>query len=193
MRDAYSHFSPEAVERFPGYFNYTVTAGYWINNGEMIGLNCGYYTTGGRNHVADYSGEYKLDMIIKGYRMGFQYQNVYFFNNNIGLYAQIKAGTIMSLFEQEMTLNIYNVTSSADHSEYSGISFFGEPSVGLIYSLKNNISLDVNAGYQFDTNARLYKNGNRDIELQRYEKDHVKVNWSGLRLALGVTYYLKLK
>ena len=190
MKDAYSHFSPKAVEKFPDYFNCMFTAGYWINNKNMIGINGGYYTTGGRNHVADYSGEFKLDMIIKGFRLGLQYQYVYFTTNSFSLYAQARAGSILSVFKEEMSLHIYDISSAEYSSKYRSITFFGEPSVGIEYPLINKFSLDLNAGYQFDTNGKLHKKGDKDIVLKNAEDKNVKVNWTGLRISLGVTYYL---
>ena len=54
----------KVITQFPDYFNHSVSLGFYLDNNVVFGFNAAYLSTGGRNHIRDYSGEYKLDMLL---------------------------------------------------------------------------------------------------------------------------------
>ncbi len=74
----------------------------------MVGIDFSYYTTGGRNHLKDYSGEYKSDMLINGYRIGTKYRNYNILNSKLYFGVQVSAGFIFSNLNINEKLNIFD-------------------------------------------------------------------------------------
>ena len=137
LKEYYSQLPIEMTEQFPGYSNYSVSGEIYLNPDNIIGINGTFYTTGARNHVKDYSGEYKLDMPLNGYRIGLQYQNILYKFNKINLYAQFKGGITLSTFKLKESFIIYNVYSTSSNATFKSIPFFVEPSLGFFYHIIN--------------------------------------------------------
>jgi hypothetical protein len=190
MVKSHSPLSIEAVEKFPSYFNYSFSFEYILNAKNIIGVNAAFCTTGGRNHLADYSGQYKFDMIINGYRIGFQYRNIHSIYNKIGIYGQIRSGSIFSVLKTNESFIVNNVDPLVQNQTFNSISYFGEPSFGILYSIRQKILIDVSIGYQFDTNGKFHLKKDKNIELKNASGESVFVNWSGFRISLGLSFDL---
>lgn len=190
MKEFYSPLSIEETDHFPDYFNYSSSIEYWYNNKNSIGLNGAFYTTGGRNHIKDYSGEYKLEMSMDGYRIGIQDRNIISEFNKIKIYVCIRGGLLISGFKMNEYIKINNVDSTSTGYKFRSKTFFGEPSLGIRYFLGTRMSLDFCAGYQIDTNGKLHLKKNRDITLNNPAEKTVFVNWSGIRILLGLSFDL---
>lgn len=184
----YPGLPAKAVEKFPGFLNYSGSLEYRIYNNLWLGLTGGYYTTGGRNHIEDYSGEYKLDIPVYGIRTGGQLSYIFPTGKEIKPYVRLKGGALFSTVKTEEYFIIHDVDSTSNNYKFKGTSFFGEPSIGLIYKPVKKLFICLNAGYQFDLKGNLYKNGNKDEALYFQSGDHVRANWSGLRLSLGASF-----
>ncbi len=188
LSKSYPGLPVKAVEEFPGFLNYSASVEYRVYNNLWMGLNGGYYTTGGRNHVEDYSGEYRLDIPANGKRIGGQLTHIFPTGQKIKPYVRLKGGALFSTVKMEEFFIIYDVDSISTNYKYKGTAYFGEPSVGLIFAPVKRLFIYLNAGYQFDLKGNLYKNGNKDEALYFQSGDNVRANWSGLRLSLGISF-----
>lgn len=184
----YPEFAIKPVEQFPGFINYSVSIEYRVYKDLWLGLNGGYYTTGGRNHVADYSGEYRLDIPAGGKRLGGQLSYMFPTDKKIKPYVRLKGGVLLSTVKTEEYFVVHDADSTSTNYKFKGTSFWGEPSVGLAFEPVNKLLVYLNAGYQFDWKGKLYKEEDEPLLFQ--SGDHVRVNWSGLRLSLGVSFSL---
>jgi len=182
----YPEFAIKPVEQFPGFINYSVSIEYRVYKDLWLGLNGGYYTTGGRNHVADYSGEYRLDIPAGGKRLGGQLSYMFPTDKKIKPYVRLKGGVLLSTVKTEEYFVVHDADSTSTNYKFKGTSFWGEPSVGLAFEPVNKLLVYLNAGYQFDWKGKLYKEEDKPLLFQ--SGDHVRVNWSGLRLSLGVSF-----
>ncbi|MDD4108079.1 MAG: hypothetical protein PHH93_05100 [Prolixibacteraceae bacterium] len=178
----------KAVEQYPGFLNYSAAVEYRVYNNLWAGLNGGYYTTGGRNHIADYSGEYKLDIPVSGIKTGAQLSYIFPTDKKIKPYIRLKGGTIFSTVKTEESFIIYDFDSSSTEYKFKATNIFGEPSAGLIFEPVKVISVYLNAGYQVDFKGELYKEGNNNEALLFQSGDKVRANWSGLRLSMGLSF-----
>jgi hypothetical protein len=181
-------FSLNQVETFPNYFFHTLTLCYKFSNKEYLGLSGSFMTTGGRNHLKDYSGEIKQDLIINGFKVGANYRRQLFSKNRFNLYMQIKSGIIFS----DLNIAEYVIVNQADTSLNSSSKFkalvpFFEPEVITRFSITENISLNINLGYEIDLKSKL-KNKKSDSYLYHSNKKYVLANWSGLRSSLGFSF-----
>jgi hypothetical protein len=188
--DYYYLFNVEEVQQFPGFFNYSTSVEYSLNTTNLVGINAGYYTTGGRNHVADYSGEYYLNMPISAYSLGLQYRNIFYTVNKFSFYAQIKGGISFSTLSIDESFTIHQVDSTKSSYSFVNYSFYGEPSLGTFYGLGNNFSVNFSLGYQIDIESKLHYKDNKDQEAVDFHGNSIHTNWSGLRIVLGLTYDL---
>lgn len=190
VAEYYKEFNVEEVQQFPGYINYSASIEYSFGTKNLIGLNAAYVTTGGRNHVADYTGEYYLNMAVYAYNMGLQYRRVVTTINKFDLYAQLRGGISFSTLEINESFTIYQVDSTSSSFTFVNHSFFFEPSVGTFYALGKDFSINFSLGYQIDTKSKLYSKDNKEETFPGFDGQPIYTNWSGLRIELGLSYDL---
>jgi hypothetical protein len=149
-----------------------------------IGLKYDYLTSGGLNHLADYSGEIKEDMIVSGNALGLYYK-IHFLsiplNNHFRLtaHAGIATGAIYNRIKDKRFFNLYN-PKPAFSPYYSGggivavignynrefekidetikfrsTNWYAQPNVGIQLEFKNTVFLNISAGYLFDNQGKL--------------------------------------
>lgn len=180
-----THIKP--VETFPGNLFYSFSADYSLNPQNRIGLDFNYYTTGGRNHVKDYSGEYKLDMLLNGIRIGAKYARINRMYPNIYLGVQLSGGGMFSNLDLEEHLTVYDKTIADEGYELTGLGIYVEPSMFLSYHLLENTHIDLMGGYEQDILGELHLKGNKD------QKTNKSADWSGFRISLGINYTFSLE
>jgi hypothetical protein len=190
MRDHIPLPNIEVVESFPGYINYSGSIRLKLNKKSSFGIDAAYFTTGGRNNVSDYSGQYSFDMILNGYRLGLNLQNIMLKEGNFEIYSQLKGGIILSSLKLQTILDIYVTDPYVETDRYKCTSFFGEFSLGARYIIIPDFAIDLSAGYQIDSDGKLHEKGNRDNYLLKGYEEYTYVNWSGFRFYFGLTYYL---
>lgn len=181
QQQALSYYSPlqiKSVEKFPDYFNYLFTFEYKTINNYSWGLNLAHYSTAARNHLLDYSGEYKLDMHVNAYRLGLLFKRSYPLNEYLSFYYKIQSGFVFSNFKFNEKILVNNVDSVEYSYSQKSNAFFLEPTIGANYYIGHNFSIDVNIGYQADINSRFIT-----------KKDSY-IYWSGFRFLVGVNYNL---
>ena len=100
-------------------------------------------------------------------------------------YVRLKGGVLFSTVKTEEYFVIHDADSTSTNYKFNGTSFWGEPSIGLAFEPVKKLFVYLNAGYQFDWKGNLYKD--RDEPLLFQSGDHVRINWSGLRLSLGAS------
>ena len=188
MKDLVYLADVKATERFPGYIYYSGSVRLRLNGRNTLGIDGAYLTTGARNNVADYSGEYSFDMILNGYRFGLQYQFVAFKKGKFEIYSQLKAGVILSALRLESLLDLYIMDPFTSHKFFRCINLYCEPSAGTRYKIMNGLSAGLALGYQLDSNGKLHEKVDKKKFLLKGYDDYTYVNWSGLRVSLGLTY-----
>lgn len=187
----YNEINVAEVQQFPGYINYSASLEYYsFGTKNLMGLNAAYSTTGGRNHVADYSGEYYLNMPVYAYSLGIQYRNIFMTINKFDLFAQLKGGMSFSTLEINESFTIHQVDSTSSSFAFVNHSFFVEPSVGTFYELGKDFSLNFSLGYQIDTKSKLHYKDNKEETFLGFDGEPIYTNWSGLRIVLGLSYDL---
>ncbi len=188
LSNYYYILNVDPVQQFPGYFNYFASVEYSLNKRNLVGINAGCFSTGGRNAVSDYSGEYTLDMLLKGTQLGLQYRTIITEQGGLNLYAKAAGGITFSDLSVNEYFAIYHVDTVSDKNSYTGRSFFIEPSAGVFFSPVNHFSVDISFGYQVDIQGEFHEEASKDKILRDLNGDTVHANWSGLRFALGISY-----
>lgn len=181
----------EPVEDFPNYLYYNISVDYTFNRRHMVGLGATYYSSGGRNHIADYSGEYSLDMIASAYAFAVQYKVTIISFDKLDIFFQYKTGFLFSNVDISEKLEISNLNSNTTDCEYKGNSLVFEPGVYISYTIYKSIALNFSLGYERCSNSRLLNN--RWLESDNDEvffnyMENITADWTGLRTSIGITY-----
>ncbi|MBV5281075.1 MAG: hypothetical protein JZU53_01440 [Paludibacter sp.] len=162
------------ITQFPGYTNHSASIGFYLDKNDVLGINASYLTTGGRNHLSDYSGEYKLDMILNGFQVGIESEHIFNLGRKIDLNANFKLGIIKSNLNVTEYMTIYNLDSKTSTDEYKQSNFFLEPNLSVSYNIIKGIAVKACIGYSLNTSIF-------NSEL---------IDWSGLRTRIAVSYSL---
>ncbi|MCY1721462.1 hypothetical protein OU798_13990 [Prolixibacteraceae bacterium Z1-6] len=184
LLDAMNLPNLKAVETFPNNIFYSASVNYMVTPRISVGIGFASATTGGRNHLADYSGEYKLDMILKGYTTGLKFQYALFMDNKFGLWLQLEGGASESLLRIDETIIVYEEEIVNENMKLEGAGIFVEPSLKITRNVFDRLNVHFCAGYNYT-----FKN---DMKLHS-EKTDIEANWSGVRLLLGMDYTLNFK
>jgi hypothetical protein len=177
------HLGLKITDRFPGYITHTVSIGT-PSEKSYTGGQFTYLTTGGRLHNADYSGSYKVDMILNGFRAGvfykYMHQTAYL---PLSFYMQLSSGVTFTSLNINESLSIYS-ESENKNSNLTAMGFYIEPTVGLMYRITNWLQLTAGGGYEANLWGNLMYSG---------QQTTLRADWSGLRLYGGVVYTLPIR
>lgn len=162
------------IAQFPDYFNHSASIGFYLDKNVIFGLNTSYLSTGGRNHISDYSGEYKLDMLLHAFQFGMESEYIYNMDSKWDMNFNIKMGVVSSTMNVTEYFTIYNVDSNTETQKVTQISVFIEPNLNVSYHLYKGIALKAGLGFNLNT-----------VTFQG-----AMIDWTGLRPRIGVAYSL---
>ena len=186
-KDEYSQLNIKAVEKFPGSYNYNLFVNYFVNRRNVIGLTGTYFTTGGRNHLKDYSGEYKLDMILNGYKIGMNYQNIVFPYKRIRISLKFEVGITFNDLQIDEYMYLLNEEILNENKTYKSFAWSIEPTVDISYRLLKKVYINLDMGYERNARNVLREQGNQAEELENSD-GRFGINWSGFRFSAGLFF-----
>lgn len=149
-----------------------VKLNYYLDENTLLGINASYMTTGRRTHLSDYSGEYKLDMVLNGFQFGIESEYNFILNNNLFLFTNFKMGFVSSKLKLTETLILFDVNSQTNNDRISQFHYFLEPNAGLSYNVSKRISMRLTVGFNIDTSIISKK----------------LIDWTGVRTRAGFSY-----
>lgn len=176
----------KVTDNFPGYATHELKAG--IENGRIsYGVLFGYQNTAGQKALADYSGEYKDIIRVKGYKTGiFSRYQLSKGSSSLSLFAQLSLGSIFSKAKivSELSLPSQDIYKE-EKVDLKGINIFVQPTIILQYALFKEAALQAYAGYEWSPSKSALKyEGN---------KTNSKADWDGLRIGMGIVTYFRFK
>ena len=162
------------IAQFPDYFNHSASLGFYLDKNVIFGFNASYMSTGGRNHIRDYSGEYKLDMLLHAYQFGMESEYIYNMSRKWDMNFNIKMGVVTSVLNVKEYLVVYDADSYTDIQKVSQLSIFLEPNLNVNYNITKAVALKAGVGFNLNTVA--FQGGMLD--------------WTGLRPRAGIAFSL---
>ncbi|WP_321514945.1 hypothetical protein [Marinifilum fragile] len=179
-------YDSKTLTSFPGNVYYSGSLEFLIKKNHLLGFNMMYLYTGGRNHIRDYSGEYKLDIQVNAIRFGGGYKTRIFENatQKLRLDLGLNVGIIWSDFNATETLAIYNYDSDSMDVSYKYAAPFAEPQLTLSYLLGKGLYITGNLGYELDINHQIGW-----FDSDEYKRG-IRTDWSGLRASVGFSYVI---
>lgn len=181
---------PVLVSDFPPYFYYQPT---FCFKGESwnSGLKFSYFSSGSRWSIRDYSAEYRLDALVKGYAPAIFVERSLFKKDKFTCSLHCDAGYLISKVEMKEFFSIGEQQPISSTFTASSLNIFISPQLNAKYLLKERVILEGFAGYQVDLIRGPLQVSPDPIDYVTYlfEKGSC-TNWSGLRIGIGVSYEL---
>lgn len=185
-REPFRQFGMEIVEDFPAYVAHSVNIGYRHNSHEF-GVKSGYYTTGGKLSVGDYSGKINVTLTTNGYREGVYYRNYFYtienkntkgeFKDRFSVWGEVSPALIISTLKIKTVISDIELQEVIEEPDYNENAYSLLFQIGGKYYISKMISVGLSAGYDISFG------GNYD-ELV----DSPRSDWSGLRLSGGLGF-----
>ncbi|MFA5046651.1 MAG: hypothetical protein WC542_12060 [Paludibacter sp.] len=162
------------IAQFPDYFNHSASIGFYLDKNVIFGFNTSFLSTGGRNQISDYSGEYKLDMLLHAYQFGIESEYIYNVDSKWDMNFNIKMGIVSSTININESVTIYDLDSITNTQSVHQGGVFIEPNINLSYNIYKGIALK--AGLGLNLNTATFQGSMLD--------------WTGIRPRLGISYSL---
>ena len=190
FKNMVSDLDVESVVRFPSALYYGIEAEYQFNKTNALGVHLFYNTTAGRNHLADYSGEYKMDLLLSSYATGINYRCTFSKLGKFSMSAYLGAGIRFSTLKIKEDLTIYGDTLSHSDIIAHGTNFYTLPAIEISYPLLSKLDLNLKAGYEIDfRNKYVTIDGDGDPQiLHNDDGKFLNIDYSGFRVGLSISY-----
>jgi hypothetical protein len=158
---------------------------------DKIAVFYGFFSTGARSAVSDYSGYANLDAVINGNQFGLTVQKDFYKKGLLSVAGSVDASYLFSKLKTTDVIEIYDLENMTEKQEYSLVAngFAVEPGLVASCRLKPFI-FQVNLGYLVDFSKKLHLNNNKDMVLSVYNEP-VKPQWTGLKFGLQISYLFK--
>lgn len=163
----------KAVEKFPPFFNQGGSILWYATPNLLMGFAAEFLSTGGRNSVKDYSGEYKLDMMVNANLYGLETEYNFQLIPKLTYYLNLKIGAISSTLDVKESFVVSNTTLIDESNTIKESNLYIEPSTGIRCFINRSFSLSVGIGYLKDFGG---------------DKDEKLMNWGGYHLKSGIAY-----
>lgn len=174
------------VQSFPGYIGHQLHMYLEFPLGFNIGVLGDMATTGGRVHYIDYSGEIRIDMVVKRKSIGFIYEGrPWVINEYLYFFGGAKATAIFSKLAMEEYLNVYSSNNRKTY-HFTSKGFGIEPQIALEFKI-SRLKVRAESGCQFDR-SKPFKSSNLRLNSSKGE---VGPDWSGARVGLSLAYSFK--
>lgn len=160
---------------------------------DKIALFYGFFSTGARSTISDYSGRVDMDAVINGNQLGLNIQKDLYSQGTLSAGVYAEGGYLFSKLKTKDNLNIVFPEEISEVQENSLVAsgFTAEPGIQVCYHL-NPLILQLSLGYLIDFSKDLHLKGNKDMVLGIYN-DPVSPQWSGLRFSLQASFIFKKK
>ena len=155
---------------------------------EKMAVFYGYYSTGARSTVSDYSGRVDLDAVINGNQMGLTIQKEFLREGFMSLGGYVDGSYLLTELKTKDFLEITYPEKFTEKEDYSLVAsgFALEPGLELNYRL-DLLVFQINWGYLIDFSKELHLKDNKEMMLG-VNNQPVTPQWSGLRFGLQISY-----
>lgn len=171
------------IDNFPAYYFYSAEVSRLFFRKIWLGLAYRLQSTGYKSSYEDYSGQLKIENIVRSDNAGIVLgvplikHNRFVFNFDCRVYytwTQSTQSANFEIFQQQLA------SGSSPNSILKSKNITVVPGFDFSYAVINRISVSLSAGYCYDFKSDLkYTNGS---------DSYIKSDWSGLRVGLSTHY-----
>jgi hypothetical protein len=176
------------TENFPPYVNGGFQVGVHHDFFET-GFRYGHYSTGGRVHYKDYSGEYGFDVTMNAHTIGAFTRMVLFEKQKFQLKGAVAGLACFSYGKIEEYL-IVNGEKDNLLLEVASTSFVLEPSLVPTLQVADVLYVGLSLGCALDLGGGLHLAEDREAKLVDNKGEPITTNWYGIRtgILLGIMF-----
>ncbi len=163
-----------AVSSFPSRIGVEMMTGISVGNGGLtIGPAMSYFSTGGRLHYADYSGEVSFDQIAECFMVGLHVKGLV--SNQAKKVRMYVAATVSAVFTnlEYQSYFALGAQTESSASKASIVNYSFRPALCFQRSIIQNLYAEAHIGYDL-----------------QFVKGDPKVEWDGLRCGIAIGYNL---
>lgn len=177
----------ESVSSFPAYYNYQLSVLYYLKGKWGIGATGSFFSTGGRNHYADYSGFYKLDMLIDAKNAGLVFNRKIVLLTDWYLIPEISSGVKWSNLKLNEDITVFSETETTDYI-LNSFGWWIEPRLRMCYQPFSFIMIGTSVGYEYNLPSKNHLAGDKDRYIMLENQKNMKIGWSGMRYLLSLSF-----
>ncbi len=176
------------TDNFPAYWFYQGAVLFNLSENLSMGPMYAFHSTGSRYSLADYSGEYFYDNLLRAHSPGLTINYTKAVGSNFKCGAYIDGGISFTKAEFKEHLQLsnleeeYNESSSAKETSY-----FIEPGFLISYPLKK-IEPGLHIGYYIPVAAGGFKENESGQLLYLSSENKAKSGWGGLRVGISLSF-----
>lgn len=182
----------QVVDDFPAYWGFGVEVTTNGEDGFSYGGIFHYNSSGSRLNVSDYSGAINYDFLVNRIVVGPVIRYIAPVSEKYGMGLSASAMSSFSNLKLAYSLNILGVNERAS-DRFKSIS--GQARISWIhrYNIIKSYYLIGQIGYELDIfSSKLKYQANSDAWLLNSDGSNTRLDWSGIRLQLGVGFNLPL-
>ena len=163
------------VDKFPSFWNFELQFSRNLFNSFYIIGSMGFSSTGGRVHYGDFSGEVKLDQLVKANSFGLGAEYCFNPEETLKYYTGLHFNLVFSTLEMNDFIRIYNETDKqVTKFESSGFGF--EPLMAIEYELEP-FFFRLDMSFFLNLNGPYYFQDSNDLEL-KLDGNEVSPDWT---------------
>jgi len=176
----YQNINLKTVDSFPPFFNYQMQITNKISSRINLGIFFEFLTTGGRNTVSDYSGEFTIDQVVNGYNAGILIEGKILEKQMKNLYFVCQLSAIYSTLLYKQYLKLGDQTNLRSDN-FSSLGIGLEP--GVAYEIISSfVNIRLKLGFNTNLSQNFHLDGNSSAKMNIYP------DWTGLRFGISVGY-----
>lgn len=182
--------TPKLTENFPAYFYFQGEVSSFFNNVFGVGAVYSIQSTGARISLKDYSGEYRLDELIRSEAFALKWKFKIDSLSNFKMQFYAETGLLKTAFKVNEYFELFDQTNTEEY-KLNSISMYLEPSLNISYPYKF-LELGANLGYTFEfARGELKKaKGYANLPLNIAADETARSGWEGFRLGLFLRFNL---
>jgi hypothetical protein len=180
----HSSFGLKTTQNFPAYAFYGLDVIQSIIPGFGLGLTSGFYSTGGRNHYADYSGSYREDILVNSINLGLIASSSDTLGWGIFYHIEVAGGIKFSSISMEEELKLTDPQYDNTY-DFRSKGWWIQPQLRIGRNILGNFSCAAFAGYEFNLKSKMKLKENDQLS------STAKIDWSGIRTGISIAYTLK--
>lgn len=181
-------FDAKTTVSFPANFGFKAYMGQYAGTKVFIALKYSMNSTGSLISRSDYSGSYGFKMRTHYHSPGVLVHIKMFSFSRYRIWFCTETGYNFSSLELRETMKTAG-NSNEEITDYRSTNFYFEPGLKTNYPLNSFFSVEAYAGYTFDVMGGLKLKDDFDIKELIDIGHHAgyTINWSGIRIGLGIT------
>lgn len=178
------------VNAFPPYLYFDGMVETGLGNKIILGIGAGFYSTGARNNLSDYSGAYSFTIPVKSWKAGLnmKFGNHDMSSNKFAVLPGLGTGIRLANVNLNEEVMIYGMDPFIDSQELLARSFYIEASLTFRFRIRDKLHGFFLTGWEQDKESKLFAAGQDDRWLVSNNGNTVHCSMSGIRCSLGLVF-----